>query len=333
MVSIRYGYDSSSLSAGRPRPDDSGVAWTTQEPRQPCSASHACLSQCTSPAPIPTNLHVCRESRREALRRYSLYFGTAGRQGCIFFDPARDVLYFGLRDGFMASEAQLRTVLTLCAPSELAMVQRIAVNYAMFWVYGSASGSRDGQEGSSETGPRGTEESGRAPALLQTTIASSLLVDALQLVHARLPGLRELVFVPRDENPVYSGDCHLVEPAMVQSRLARQVREAMRVAFDGSVAPGGGGVVPWTWRIMALCADPDPPVYGRAVLGWEQYDRAGSDAVSDGSGRRGTLGRGVDVRAERKREAVGDVTRLDVLQEDVRRRLKQMQVDMYGRQA
>ncbi|CAK7238817.1 MAG: hypothetical protein STHCBS139747_000236 [Sporothrix thermara] len=83
---------------------------------------------CTSPAPIPANLHVCREARIEARRRYALMFGIARRPGHIFFDPARDVLYFGPCDGFMAAEAQLRTILALADPDELAQVRRVALS-------------------------------------------------------------------------------------------------------------------------------------------------------------------------------------------------------------
>ncbi|KAH8757645.1 hypothetical protein F5883DRAFT_370009, partial [Diaporthe sp. PMI_573] len=155
---------------------------------------------CSSQAKIPTNLHVCHESRREALRQYRASFGIARQPGQTFFDSEQDYLYFGPRDGFMASEANLRTVLSLCDPTELAQVRRVAVNEALVWVYDSAWHRQS---------------------------PSSLLVDILRLVRARLPGLRELVLVPRDENPLYSSDCYLTEPAMAQNRLRRQVSEAM----------------------------------------------------------------------------------------------------------
>lgn len=159
----------------------------------------------------------------------------------------------------MASEAQLRTVLSLCDPAELARVRRIAINDALFWVYDSPV-------------------TGRSRGTAQSALASSLLVDVLYLIRARLPGLKELVFVPRDENPLYSGDCCLVEPAIIQSLLARQVREAMRVVFEQtspqptilsttttsfstpSSATGGsqGSSCPWHWRVMTLSANPHP---------------------------------------------------------------------------
>lgn len=262
------------------------------------------------------------------------------------------MLYFGPRDGFMASEAQLRTVLTLCDPRELAAVRRVAVNNALFWAYGSGGG---GLGGGAVGG--GAMVGGLGPFDMyhdhHATIASSLLVDVLRLVRARLPGLRELVVVPRDENPLYSGACCLVEPAMAQSRLVRQVREAMGIVFDDDAPlPGGSGgggdvVVPWAWKVMTLSADPDPPVYGRGVLGWEdeedeeddEEEAAGAHGASgggvvlveeeeDGSGH----GRGADGGAgmgerqarARKHRMDREATRLGTLQESVRRRFMQM---------
>lgn len=326
-MSIRCGSDSPSLSPGLPRPDAHRPGRIPQAFPPLCFASPASSSECTSPARIPANLHACHESRREALRRYRLCFGTARRPGRVFFDPERDVLYFGPRDGFMASEAQLRTVLTLCDPAELAAVRRAAVNDALFWVYSGAGGAAGGGGGGAgrEVGGDGGDldgagESG-AMAATRTTVASSLLVDVLQLARARLTGLRELVFVPRDENPVYSADCCLVEPAIIQNRLARQVREAMGAVFDG-------GPAPWAWRVMTLSADPSPPVYGRAVLGWDE------EPGRVHAGTHGRLGRGVgagagaaavrEVGARAKgRRAGGE---LGALQESVRRRFMRMEV-------
>ncbi|ROV94702.1 hypothetical protein VSDG_06140 [Cytospora chrysosperma] len=272
IVSIRCGPESLSScpgldSGGRPSPFSS--------------------SGCTSPAAIPANLHVCHESRREALRRYRLSFGIARLPGQVFFDPDHDVLYFGPRDGFMASEANLRTVLSLCDPAELARVKRVAINDALFWVYENAWHHRPRhqppqhhtqQQQFSEGGQRPWQQQPStapathspfsllppplaAAAMTHTAIAASLLIDVLRLIHSRLPGLQELIFIPRDENPLYSGDSCLVEPSIVQGRMARQIREAMRAVFGG---PDDG---PWSWRIMTLSADPNPPVYQKQVLG------------------------------------------------------------------
>lgn len=233
------------------------------------------------------------------------------------------MLYFGPRDGFMASEAQLRTVLTLCDPAELAGVRRVAVNDALFWVYGSPSGGGGGGAGAAMA------------MTTHTTIASSLLVEVLQLVRARLPGLAELVFVPRDENPLYSGASCLVEPAIVQSRLARQVRDAVGVVFGGPSSGGvdSGGVPPWSWRVMTLSADPDRPVYGRGVLGWDEEEVIaghGSNNYSlDGGGNvRGCVGK-EDVRTT-KYWAGREATPLGALQQSLRRQFMQMEMGVCG---
>lgn len=371
IVSIRCGLDSPSLSPGSSGPSGPNRSWhqrslsrtsplsafaTSSSSSSSSSSSPTSLAPnsspsppgCTSPAPIPANLHACHESRREALRRYHLSFGIARQPGQVIFDPARDVLYFGPRDGFMASEAQLRTVLSLCDPAELAQVRRIAVNDALFWVYESAGGGGvgggggGGGRGGGMRGGGGGGGGGRTEvALAHTTIACSLLIDVLQLLRARLPGLRELIFVPRDENPLYSGTCCLVEPAIVQSRLARQVREAMRVVFGlssghvGGGASEGGGGVPWSWRIMTLSADPDPPVYNRSVLGWEE-EEASADAnarpngLVDGRNGRGLVDEAGQVRMLTKHWQGREFTRLSALQESVKRQFMQMEMDVCG---
>jgi hypothetical protein len=175
--------------------------------------------------------------------------------------------------------------------------------------------------------------------MTHTSIAASLLVDILRLVRARLPGLRELVLVPRDENPLYSSDCYLTEPAMAQNRLRRQVSEAMAVAFG---AGGGAGIdngedgtrdrsspsafasaPPWDWKIRTLSADPDPPSYERLVLGWCS---AGGDSVG---GARGKDSRGGGMAAAKG--PIGVTTRLGAVQESARRFLGvEMEVDVCG---
>lgn len=319
IVSIRCGSDSTSLATGSGL-DADGPGRSSQEglgPSFSASASSLSPSDCTSPASIPTNLHVCHESRREALRRYRPSFGTARRPGRVFFDRDRDVLYFGPRDGFMASEAQLRTVLTLCDPAELSGVRRVAVNDALFWAYGSSGG------------PGGLGAG--AMVMTHATIASSLLVDVLQLVRARLPGLEELVFVPRDENPLYSGASCLVEPAIIQSRLARQVRDAVGLVFGDPSSGLVNGVPSWSWKVMTLSADPDPPIYGRGVLGWEEVvvGHGRDDYNAGGAGNiRGSLGE-EDMRTN-KHWASREVTRLGALQESLRRQFMQMEMGVCG---
>src|SRR5262249_37217156 len=129
-----------------------------------------------------------------------------------------------------------------------------------------------------------------AATMTHTSIAASLLVDILRLVRARLPGLREFVLVPRDENPLYSSDCYLTEPAMGQNRLRRQISEALATAFGGEGDGDGdtadwSGLPPWEWKIRTLSADPDPPSYDRLVLGW--CEASADTAGGGGKGSRG----------------------------------------------
>lgn len=327
------------------------------------------LSGCTSPAPIPVNLHVCHESRSEALRRYRPSFGIARQPGQILFDPDEDVLYFGPRDGFMASEAQLRTVLMLCCPEELLRVRKVAINDALFWVYGNPSAVNPASSpscGDEYTAANNHYYDGRQQQrqwpggissgglVVHTAIATSLLADTLQLLRTRLPGLQELIFVPRDQNPLYSRDCCLVEPATVQSGMAQQIRQAMAIAFDSSSSsssgrkPGShsplsaipgrgqqqqrqesqhqqtkrksfhndnnGVILPWTWRIMTLSANPDPPVYGRRGLTWEGEQQPQSQELLSGweDGGGGRVGRSNPNHKRKREDTISAVRGVDV---------------------
>lgn len=183
---------------------------------------------CTSSAPVPVNLHVCHESRVEALRRYALMFGIARQPGHVFFDPARDVLYFGPRDGFMAAEAQLRTVLVLADPDELARVRRVALSAA---VLGDIFPATTGAVASS----------------FSTSLAgTNLAVDVLHQLRTRMPHLQELMVVPRDENPVYSTNAMLVPlplplslplPPPLSLPLSRLPAESMSMMRPAPAAP------------------------------------------------------------------------------------------------
>lgn len=161
--------------------------------------------------------------------------------------------------------------------------------------------------------------------MTHTSIAASLLVDILRLVHARLPGLQELVLVPRDENPLYSSDCYLTEPAMGQNRLRRQASEAMATAFGGE---GDGdtsdcsGFPPWEWKIRTLSADPDPPSYNKLVLGW----CSGGADTTCGGGKDGGGGGVVSAKGP-----MGVTTRLGAVQESSRKFLEvEMEIDVCG---
>lgn len=142
--------------------------------------------------------------------------------GQIFFDKRRDVLYFGARDGYIASEAQFLTVMALCDPEDLAEVRHLAINDSLFWV----------------------------DSMYQSMSAANLTVEVLKQIRARMPRLERLVFVPRDENPVYDDQFELV-PAnphgMLEQRMARQMEAAMKAVCE--IFPGWK---PPRWCIMAL---------------------------------------------------------------------------------
>ncbi|TQV91440.1 hypothetical protein IF1G_09939 [Cordyceps javanica] len=127
---------------------------------------------CTTTTPNPANLNICVESRAEAVKSYHRCFGFVGTPGHIYFDPYRDVLYFGPRRGFMATQAQFHTCMKMCKESELAAVRRIAISDSLFWNcdrYNSMT-------------------------------AANLTIEVLQVIAKRLPNLERLVFVPREED-------------------------------------------------------------------------------------------------------------------------------------
>ena len=53
------------------------------------------LETVTSPTKVPKGLQICRESRREAKRRYELCFTGRDGEAHTYFDFSCDVLYFG----------------------------------------------------------------------------------------------------------------------------------------------------------------------------------------------------------------------------------------------
>ncbi|KAL0931680.1 uncharacterized protein CTRU02_212633 [Colletotrichum truncatum] len=203
IVPIRYGAGSLCFASN------------TQSPRPSTSG-------CTSYADIPINLHICHESRAEALKSYALSFGMTRNPGQIFFDKKRDVLYFGARDGYMASEAQFLTVMALCDPKDLSEVRYLAINDSLFWV----------------------------DSTYQSMSAANLTVEVLKQVRVRMPQLEHLIFVPRDENPVYDDQVELVEAnhhGALEQRMARQMETGMRAVCD--LYPDWR---PPQWSIMAL---------------------------------------------------------------------------------
>lgn len=198
----------------------------------------------------------------------------------------------------MASEAQLRTVLTLCTPIDLAHVQKVAINDAVFGV----------------------------PTAGNAKVAVSLLVDVLRLLRARMPELRELMIVPRNYHLLHSGEACLLEPAMASSPspspspLARIVHEAMSVVF----ADQRSSQRRWDWMIMNSNAVSHVPGYDRQVLGWEAAKREGSVEYGNLHGP-GYVEPDWKVK-ERRAGQDRDLARLSPLQESMRREFMHMNV-------
>jgi hypothetical protein len=107
----------------------------------------------------------------------------------------------------------------MCDPEELALVRRLAINDALFWV----------------------DESYRSMT------AASLTVELLRRIQARMPGLEEIIFVPRPEES--RGSESYVEPTMVYVRMARQIQTALATLCEQTP-----GWTPPCWRILPLSA-------------------------------------------------------------------------------
>ncbi|KAG6057832.1 hypothetical protein E4U17_000860 [Claviceps sp. LM77 group G4] len=158
-----------------------------------CTTNHQFFAGCTSDASVPVNLHVCAESRADTLKHFQPAFGFARWPGHIYFNPASDILYFGPQDGYMAADAQFHTCLSMCDPSELASVRRIAISDALFWV---------GESYNSMT-------------------AASLTVEVLRQLSVRMPALQQIIFVPREQDEVSM-------PVLTEERMFQQIMMAIR---------------------------------------------------------------------------------------------------------
>ncbi|PON24785.1 hypothetical protein TGAM01_v206293 [Trichoderma gamsii] len=167
---------------------------------------------CMSSAPVPVNLHVCTESRLEALQTYRSCFGFARGPGQILFNPEIDIMYFGPCEGFMAANSQFRTCMMLCDQQDLASVRRLAINDALFWI---------GNMYSSMTAARFT-------------------LEVLREVATRMTGLEELIFVPWEEE-------HGDHEDAIQGRMARQIQTAMQ-----SISQQFPSWEPPPWSIVPL---------------------------------------------------------------------------------
>ncbi|OAQ95907.1 hypothetical protein LLEC1_06302 [Akanthomyces lecanii] len=176
--------------------------------------SLAAATGCTTTTPNPTNLHVCAESRAEAIKNYRRCFGFAHRPGHVYFNPSRDVLYFGPRKGYMNTETQFRTFMTMCRSSELAAVRRVAVSDAIFWIDDT----------------------------YRSMTAASITMDVLRIIGLRLPNLEELVFVPREEDEARRYDLD-----EILQRMHDQVNTAVNMLAQQNFAYG----VP-AWHVSDL---------------------------------------------------------------------------------
>lgn len=189
----------------------------------PCPGALSWTSGCTSTARIPASLHACAESRAEALKQYKLKFGFARGPGQVFFNPETDILYFGPRSGYMAADSQFHTYMSMCDPAELATVRRIAINDALFWIDNT----------------------------YRSMTAASLTVELLRRIQSRMPGLQEIIFVPREDEVFEGYGAAYIDPSMVHVRMAHQIQTAITTLCEQTPH--------WTpplWRIVPLSAFP-----------------------------------------------------------------------------
>ncbi|KAH8593512.1 hypothetical protein B0O99DRAFT_515620 [Bisporella sp. PMI_857] len=81
---------------------------------------------CLSPSKPPAVLQVCHESRTEALRTYTLSFGTQSSAPRIYFNPYRDVLYLP-RHRQMGYDDTLRDFRSLVNPIEKQILDEVSI--------------------------------------------------------------------------------------------------------------------------------------------------------------------------------------------------------------
>ncbi|KAG5979278.1 hypothetical protein E4U55_005344 [Claviceps digitariae] len=173
-------------------PMNCGGASPSLRDAQMCTTDKSFMG-CTSSASVPVNLHVCTESRADALRHFRRAFGFARLPGHIYFSPASDILYFGPQEGYMAADAQFHTCMSMCDPLQLASVRRIAISDALFWV----------------------EES------YNSMTAASLTVEVIRQLSLRMPALEQIIFVPREQDEAWI-------PILTGERMFQQIQMAMR---------------------------------------------------------------------------------------------------------
>ncbi|KAK8915484.1 hypothetical protein VCV18_010181 [Metarhizium anisopliae] len=167
---------------------------------------------CTSNAAIPVNMHVCAESRAETFKSFRFAFGFVRTPGHIIFNPESDILYFGPREGYMAADAQFHTCMSMCDPSQLALVRRIAISDALFWV----------------------------DEMYSSMAAASLTTNVIKQLASRMPALEQIIFVPREQDEA-------IQPAFTEERMARQIQMAMH-----TVCQQDSHWRPPPWTIVSL---------------------------------------------------------------------------------
>ncbi|RYO77362.1 hypothetical protein DL766_007459 [Monosporascus sp. MC13-8B] len=211
-------------------------------PSSTCQSHGKDATPCfTSSAPIPANLHACRESRWEAMRRYRLLFGTCGETGRIFLDTMGDILYFGARDGDAASELQLYNFMTLVPFEDMACLRYIAINEMLI------PGGRTLVDGASVGAAECTVE------------------DVMYHISMLFPFLKQLFIICGDKNPVYSSDSVLAEPSAPNRLIERRVDAAIR-----SIQRKQVGWTPPQWAVRVIASSPTRPQYTESLLGWQK---------------------------------------------------------------
>ncbi|KAI1457614.1 hypothetical protein F4805DRAFT_457530 [Annulohypoxylon moriforme] len=191
---------------------------------------------CTSTSPIPTNLHVCRESRREALKRYRLLFGPSPQLSRIFFDPWEDTLYFGPRRGIATAETLFHTFVSLVRREDLDQVRRVAISEGLISYTSS-------------------HQRGRANKLT--------FKQTLCQAHRYFINIEHLTFVSDDRNPVYSSDAVFVEPKVRNRILERRIQEAINVV-EGQQPEFKLPLC----NVRDIAAEPNRPMYNQSILGY-----------------------------------------------------------------
>ncbi|KAI1844092.1 hypothetical protein JX266_009765 [Neoarthrinium moseri] len=197
----------------------------------------------SSPAKVPSNLHVCRESRAETLRTYRLLFGGHGHVGGIFLDPSIDIIYFEAR-----SDTTFSDFVESVSMEHVAHTRYLAINAAAWDKLNTAVGS------------------------------GAVLRSYFRTITKHFSHLKKLIFVRSDQNPLYSPDSVLVTENGGDLRLRRRVLEGI---LDVADQQPGAAFPPWD--IMDISAEPEPAVakYDESMLGYAPPQHSLADIRHD----------------------------------------------------